>query len=121
MNLCKIGIHDWEVLNDAPLLWELVGNFLTSEGFVKHQKKDGWIYWKRESDEIVLYKWLPFHGGLCRAIPGSPESKVCLNCGKTHKNYSATKVLKKVRRMIADFEVEHAREWKAKELLGRSK
>jgi len=120
MNLCKIGWHDWEVLNDAPLLWELVGNFLTREGFGGQQKKDGWFYWKRESDEIVLFEFLPFHGGLSRAIPSSPESKVCLRCGKTHKNYSEEKVIAKVHELVLEKEAELARRKKAEEMLGRS-
>ena len=119
MNLCKIGIHDWEVFGDSVLLTEAVGAFLKGIGFTRVIDKDRFHYWKR--DRVYLYDWLPFGGGLTRVHPAHPESKVCLRCGKVHKNYSEAKVIAKVHELVLEKEAELARRKKAEELLGRSK
>jgi len=117
MNLCRIGIHDWEEVSDRVLLWEKVKEFLTSLGFTTETGLIGDL-WLRGELSIPEYAWC---GDLDYQIPVNPISKVCLRCGKVHKNYSEAKVISKVHDLVLEKEAELSRRKKAEEMLGRSK
>lgn len=117
MNWCKIGFHDWEVVNDRKLLKEAIKVFMQSIGFVLTDR-NRWAVWVREKDGVAISDWSM--GGVESEIPCSPKSKACLRCGKTHKNYDEAKVIRKVHDLVLGKVAEKAREKKARELLGRS-
>ena len=118
MNLCKIGWHDWEVFSDQWLLWEKVRDALKILGFQEKPSEIGSL-WRR--DRVVLAESLPFdQDDLDYQIPSNAYSKVCLRCGKTHKNYSEEKVISKVHELVLEKEAELVRRKKAEEMLGRT-
>ena len=117
MNLCKIGWHDWEAVGDRCLLFEKAREFLAHVGFTRSVEAPMGATWTREKTKLQEFGWT---GDIDSCIPNSPKSKVCLRCGKTHKNYSEARVIAKVHELVLEKEAELARRKKAEELLGRS-
>jgi len=118
MNLCKIGIHDWEVVYDRWYLQDVVEDFLESLKFVRDENSEI-TKWERE-DGVSVWEWKYYRGSLKDVMPYNPKSKICLRCGKTHKNYSEEKVIAKVHELVLEKEAELARRKKAEEMLGRT-
>jgi hypothetical protein len=116
MNLCSIGIHDYEVLDERLKVRQALHLRLEELGFKRKEGRHSIPVWKRD-DGIAIGEWGFYDDWkVSYCIPSSTDAKVCLKCGKIKLTYKMEKCLSKLDYIIAELVKEKKRERLAKEM-----
>jgi hypothetical protein len=98
MNWCKLGFHDWEVINETNIVKKTLIAHLLEKGY-REENYSGWVYYKNDKisiPEFAMHHHLDIEG----CMPIRVESKVCLRCKKVVMSYNIAKCLQSLQDVI---------------------
>lgn len=116
MNLCKIGIHDYETLYNYNEVYNEACSYMYSLGFTPKYDNYKIISFIKDDLEINERAWFDEWNTFSACIPYPCKIKVCLNCGKIVKNHNMDKIKRKLDKVINVCNKENEREKLAQRL-----
>lgn len=115
MNLCKIGIHDYEKIDQFTHVRNIIDAHMVSKGFtaiysdgiLKCYSREGIrIYRSSYYDDDTINSCIPFYNHI----------KICLKCHKQKYSFNEEKIILELDKLINEHQIKYDRAQLAKRL-----